>query len=167
MRLVPDQKHNIRRYLAARLIALLLERHLRAGLPARLYRNAHVLVLLLRRAIRLNHSPRDLHLLHTAFVDLLQRRVQIMFDGRVLLFLLLQRRVHVERMRPKRAAQAVPLPESAERRKEIRFRVQTVEDILLEQIVGHVEERAERIAGAKELGERCPRIAVELVCKVV
>lgn len=168
MRLVSNQKHNIRRYLAARLVALLLERHFCARFPARFDSDAHVLVLLFRRAVRLNHTPRDLHLLYTAFVDLFQRCVQIVLDGRVLLFLLLQRRVHVERMRSERTAETVTLAaQAAERREEIRFRVEAVEDVLLEQIVGHVEERAERIAGAEELSERGSRIAMELICKIV
>lgn len=68
---------------------------------------------------------------------------------------------------PKCTAKPVPLAEAAEGRKEVGVRVQCVEHILLKQIVGHVEKRAERIAGAEELRERGSRIAVELVCKVV
>jgi len=52
------------------------------------------------------------------------------------------------------------------RGEEVVFRVQ-IEDVLIEQIVAHVEERGERIAVAKELGEGGTRISMELICKRV
>lgn len=59
------------------------------------------------------------------------------------------------------------LAEATEGREEVVVCVQRVEHIFFEQVVGHVEERTERIAGAKELGECGSRIAVELICKIV
>lgn len=50
--------------------------------------------------------------------------------------------------------------------KEIWFRIQ-IEDILIEQIIAHVEERGKGIAVAKELCECGPRIAMELICKCI
>lgn len=98
MRFVADQEHNVCGYFASRLVALLLERHLGARLPARLDRNAHILVLLLGAAVRLDDAPRDFHLFHAALVDLLQRGIQVVLDGRVLCLFLLERGVHVERV---------------------------------------------------------------------
>lgn len=49
---------------------------------------------------------------------------------------------------------------------EIGFRIQ-IKDILIEQIVTHIEERGKRIAVAKELCECGPRIAMELICKCI
>lgn len=47
---------------------------------------------------------------------------------------------------------------------EIGFRIQ-IEDILIKQIIAHIEERGEGITIAKELCECGPRIAMELICK--
>lgn len=68
---------------------------------------------------------------------------------------------------PECAAQSVPLAEATERREKVRVRVERVEHVLFKHIVGHVEERSERIAGAEELRECGPRIAVELIWEVV
>jgi len=68
---------------------------------------------------------------------------------------------------PEATAQTMSRPNAAKGRgEEVGFRVQ-IEDLLVEQVVAHVEERGERIAVAKELGEGGPRIAVELICKRV
>lgn len=98
MRLVADQEHNVGRDFAMRLVALFLERDLRAGLPARLDGDTNVFVLFFRRAVRLDDSSRDFHFFHTASVDLLECGVQIVLYGRVLLFFFFQRRMHVERV---------------------------------------------------------------------
>lgn len=110
MRLVSDDEDDVGRDLALGLVALLLERHLRARLPARLHRDAHVLVLLLRRSVRLQDAPRDFHLLHAASVDLLERHVQVVLNRRILDLFLLQRRVHVERVRPESGVEVSQKP---------------------------------------------------------
>lgn len=50
--------------------------------------------------------------------------------------------------------------------KEIWFRIQ-IENMLIEQIIAHIEERCKGIAVAKELCECGPRIAMELICKCI
>lgn len=98
VRLITNNEDNVGGNLPSLLVALLLERDPRARFPARLHRYAHVLVLALRRPVRLQHPLRDLHLLHAALVDLVQRHVHVVLDRRVLRLLLLQRRVYVKRM---------------------------------------------------------------------
>lgn len=66
---------------------------------------------------------------------------------------------------PKCSAETVPGTQTAERREEVVVCVQ-IENVLLEQIVAHVEERGERVAGAEELSERGTRVAVELVREI-
>jgi len=96
MRFVPDDEHNVGGDFAGRLVALLLEGDLRAGLPARLDGYLQDLVLLAGTAIRLDDASGDFHFLNTAVVDLLQRHIEIVFDGRILFLLLLKWRVHIE-----------------------------------------------------------------------
>jgi len=96
VRLVPDDEHNVGGNFSGRLVALLLEGDLGAGLPAGLDGYRQELLLLAGTAVRLNDAPGDFHFLNTAVVDLLQRHIEIVFDGRILLLLLLERRVHIE-----------------------------------------------------------------------
>jgi len=85
MRFVPNDENDVCRDLVRALIALLLESDFGARLPARLDVDGEHLVLLLGGAVRLQHPPRDLHLLGGALGDLLQGHVEVVLDRRVLL----------------------------------------------------------------------------------
>lgn len=96
MRLVPNNEHYVGGDFSWPLIALLLEGDLGPGLPAWLDGYLKGLVLFAGAAIWLDDASGDFHFLNTAMVDLLERHIEIVFDGRILFLLLLERRVHIE-----------------------------------------------------------------------
>jgi len=86
MSLVPDNEHNVGRNAVGSLVAFLLERDARAGLPAALHRDCQDL-LSERRGVRVvvHDPPGNFHFLNTSMVDLFEREHQVTFNGRVLL----------------------------------------------------------------------------------
>ena len=84
MRLIPDDKDDVRGYFTSALVTLLLERNLCAGFPAGLDVDSQHLVLLPRRAVGLHDSPRDLHLLGAAAQYVLEADVEVVLDRRIL-----------------------------------------------------------------------------------
>lgn len=96
MRLVPDDEHNVGGDFAGRLVALLLEGDFGAGLPAGLNGYLQDFVLFAGTTIGLDDASGDFHFLNTAVVDLLERHIEIMLDGRILFLLLLEWRMHIE-----------------------------------------------------------------------
>ena len=86
VRLVSDNEHNVRWNAVRSLVALLLKGDAGARLPAPLHRDRQDL-LAEARCVRVvvHDATRDLHLLHTAVVDFLEREHEVTLDRQVLL----------------------------------------------------------------------------------
>lgn len=159
MGLVAYDKHNVGRNLVPPLIPFLLECDFCASLPSGLHVDREHLVLFASGAVGLQHLPRYLHLLRAALGDILQRHVQVVFDGGVLQFVLAAvGAVHIERVAAKGASGA---PQGGGKGiVDVHVVVVETEHAIA---APQVEEGLERAGVAEELGEGGSWVAMELV----